>query len=134
MDWGNSDQLQTLQKWFPKFPKISIDYAVMEKAEHVFGITLDCRWLDMGSFTALADIIEADADNNCIVASHSELLDCRNTIVVTEDKEHMIALIGMEDVIVVHGKDATLVCPIQQVGRIKELLDRVQTHKEGKFL
>lgn len=134
MDWGNSDQLQTLQEWFPKFPKISIDYAVMEKAEHVFGITLDCRWLDMGSFTALADIIEGDADNNCIIASHSELLDCQNTIVVTEDKEHMIALIGMEDVIVVHGKDATLVCPIQQAGRIRELLDRVQTHKGGKFL
>ncbi|MHC4554537.1 MAG: mannose-1-phosphate guanylyltransferase [Planctomycetota bacterium] len=132
--WGGVDQQQALQEWFPRLPKISIDYAVMEKADDVYGISLDCRWLDMGSFAALVDIIEADADNNCIIAGRHEVLDCKNNIVVTEDKDHMIALMGMENTIVAHTKDATLVCSIEHADRLKELLEQVQTHKAGKFL
>ena len=132
--WGGVEQQQALQEWFPRLPKISIDYAVMEKADDVYGISLDCRWLDMGSFAALVDIIEADADNNCIIAGRHELLDCKNNIVVTEDKDHMIALMGMENMIVAHTKDATLVCSIDHADRLKELLEQVQAHKDGEFL
>ena len=134
LDWGSENQQQTLQEWFPKLPKISIDFAVMEKAEHVYGINLDCRWIDMGSFTALADIIESDANSNTIVADHSELLDCRNSVVVTEEKDHLIALVGVENMIVAHTEDATLVCPLDQSARIKELLEHIRTHQKAQFL
>lgn len=133
-DWGTAKQQQTLAEWFPKLPKISIDYAVMEKSEQVYGISLDCRWLDMGSFTALADVIESDGNNNIIAAEHSELLNCRSMIVITEDKDHLIAAIGLENMIIAHSKDATLICPINQNERIKELLERVRKHKDGKYL
>lgn len=133
-NWGGVEQQQALEEWFPRLPKISIDYAIMEKACDVYGISLDCRWLDMGSFAALVDIIEADSDNNCIIAGRHELLNCKNNIVVTEDKDHMIALMGIENVIVAHTKDATLVCSIDHANRLKELLEQVETHKEGKFL
>jgi mannose-1-phosphate guanylyltransferase len=133
-NWGGADQQQALEEWFPRLPKISIDYAIMEKADDVYGISLECRWLDMGSFDALVDIIEADADNNCIVAGRHELLECKNNIVVTEEKDHMIALMGLENIIVAHTKDATLVCSIDHANRLKELLEQVQTHKDGEFL
>ena len=133
-DWGNGDQQQTLQEWFPKLPKISIDYAVMERSNNVYGISLDCRWLDMGSFASLVDIIESDANNNCVVAGHSELLDCKDNIIVTEDKDHMIALIGMENTIVAHTKDATLVCSSDHANRLKEFLESIQKHKDGDYL
>ena len=71
---------------------------------------------------------------NCIIAGRHELLDCKNNIVVTEDKDHMIALMGIENVIVAHTKDATLVCSIEHANRLKELLEQVETHKEGEFL
>lgn len=132
--WGSADQQQTLQEWFPKLPKISIDYGIMEQADHVYGISLDCRWLDMGSFASLADIIESDPNNNYVVSGHSELLDCKNTIVVTEEKEHMIALFGVENIIVAHTKDATLVCSADHANRLKELLERIQEHKGERFL
>lgn len=134
LDWGGPEQRQTVYEWFPKLPRISIDFAVMEKADSVYGIPLECRWLDMGSFAALADVISADAHNNIVVAGASELLDCRNSIVITEDTEHMLALIGMENVIVAHTKDATLVCPIDQGHRLKELLDEIKKHQQGRFL
>lgn len=133
-DWGKPEQQQTLQEWFPKLPKISIDFAVMEKSEKVYGIQLPCRWLDMGSFAALVDILESDPDNNVIITGHSELMDSKNNIVATEEKDHLLALIGVENMIVAHSKDATLVCPIDQAHRLKELLERVNDHHSENFL
>ena len=132
--WGGPEQQQALQEWFPKLPKISIDFAVMEKADGVHGIRLDCRWLDMGSFAALVDILESDPDNNIIISGSSELLDSKNNIVATEEKGHLLAMIGVENMIVAHSKDATLVCPIDQGHRLKELLEKIKEHHSGKFV
>jgi mannose-1-phosphate guanylyltransferase len=132
--WDSPNQQQALQEWFVKLPKISIDYAVMEKADKVNAIKLDCRWLDMGSFAALADIISSDKDNNIVVAGQSELLDCKNSIIVTEDKGHLIAAIGLENIVVAHSPDATLICHINQTDRLKELLELIKKHTGEKFL
>jgi mannose-1-phosphate guanylyltransferase len=132
--WDTPSQRQILQEWFLKLPKISIDYAVMEKAEKVYAIKLDCRWLDMGSFAALVDIISSDKDNNVVVAGTSELLDCKNSIIVTEEEGHLIAAMGLDNMVVAHSPDATLVCPIGEAQRLKELLDLIKQHGGEKFL
>jgi mannose-1-phosphate guanylyltransferase len=132
--WDTPDQKQILQEWFLKLPKISIDYAVMEKAENVYAIKLNCRWLDMGSFAALADIISSDKHNNIVVAGASELLDCKNSIIVTEEQGHLIAALGLENIVVAHSPDATLVCPIGETHRLKELLDLIKQHGKESFL
>lgn len=134
MDWGGHNQQATLREWFSRLPQISIDYAVLEKAPDVYGIILDCRWLDLGSYAALADIIKSDADNNIVVAGHCQMLDCKNNIVATEDKDHLIALVGLDNVIVAHSPDATLVCPASQSHRLKELLEEIRRHGREKFL
>jgi mannose-1-phosphate guanylyltransferase len=133
-DWDSPNQTTTLQEWFPKLPKISIDFAVMEKADDVHAIRLDCRWLDMGSFAALADIINSDKDNNIVVAGHSELLDCRNSIFVTEEKDHLIAAIGLQNMVVAHTPDATLICHIDATQRLKDLLAVIEKNTGEKFL
>jgi len=133
-DWDTPEQQQTLAECFARLPKISIDYAVMEKAKGVHGIKLDCRWLDMGSFAALADIITADENNNIVVAGASELLDCKDSIVITEDKGHLIAGIGLKNIIVAHTPDATLVCPADQAHRLKELLELIGQNAGEAFL
>jgi len=132
--WDGPNQQQMLQEWFLRLPKISIDYAVMEKAHSVHGIKLDCRWLDMGSFAALADIITADPSNNVVVAGAVELLGCKDSIVVTEEKGHLIAAIGLDNMVVAHSPDATLVCPADQTHRLKELLEIIEKHGSEKFL
>jgi mannose-1-phosphate guanylyltransferase len=133
-DWDSPNQQESLQEWFVKLPKISIDYAVMEKADRVKAIKLDCRWLDMGSFAALADIISSDENNNVVVAGQSELFDCKDSIIVTEDKGHLIAAIGLENMVVAHSPDATLVCHVDQTHRLKELLELIKQHGGQKFL
>ncbi len=132
--WDSPNQQQVLNDWFVKLPKISIDYAVMEMAEHVYSIKLDCQWLDMGSFAALADVINSDKDRNIVVAGASELLDCRNSIIATEDEGHLIAAIGLDNMVVAHSPDATLVCPVNQAHRLKELLELIRQNTGKKFL
>jgi len=133
-NWDGPNQCETLKEWFLKLPKISIDYAVMEKAPNVHAIRLGCKWLDMGSFAALADIISSDENNNIVVAGSSELLSSSNNIIITEDEGHLIAVIGLENMVVAHSPDATLVCPVDQTDRLKELLAAVRKHDGEKFL
>jgi len=133
-DWDSPNQQRTLQEWFVKLPKISIDYAVMEKADKVYVVKLVCHWLDIGAFTALADIISSDRDNNIVVAAQSQLLDCKNNIVITEDHHHLIAAVGLENTVIAHSPDATLVCRIDQTQRLKELLELIKKNTGEKFL
>jgi mannose-1-phosphate guanylyltransferase len=106
----------------------------MEKAPCVHAIMLDCRWLDLGSFAALADIIKSDKNNNIVVAGQTELLDCKSSILVTEDTQHLIAAIGLDGIIVAHSPDATLVCPVNQAHRLKDLLEAIERRTGDKFL
>ncbi len=133
-DWDSPNQQKALQEWYPKLPKISIDFAVMERAERVYAIKLKCRWLDMGSFASLADIISSDKDKNIIVAGSNEVLDCKNSIFITEDKGHLIAAIGLENIVVAHSPDATLICNADQTHRLKDMLELIRQHTGEKFL
>jgi mannose-1-phosphate guanylyltransferase len=134
LDWDTPNQQKTLQDYYVKLPKISIDFAVMEKAANVYAIRLECRWLDMGSFAALADVIISDESKNVVVAGTSELLDCKNSIIVTEDEDHLIAAIGLDNMVVAHSPDATLVCHIDQTHRLKDLVELIRQHRGEKFL
>ena len=132
--WGTDDRQKILDEWFVRIPKISIDFAVMEKAPKVHALKLTCKWYDMGGFTALADIIESDSSNNVVVAGLSELLDCKNSIVVTEDQGHLIAGIGLDNIIVAHSPDATLICDIKHAQRLKELVETLEKNGREHFL
>ena len=133
-DWNTPNQQRIINECFVKIPKISIDFSVMEKADKVSAVRLDCRWLDMGSFNALADIITSDGDSNVVVAGLNELLDCKNSIIVTEDHGHLIAAIGLDNIVVAHSPDATLVCRADQTQRLKDLLELIEKNAGEKFL
>lgn len=133
-NWDSPAQQDTLREWFVQLPQISIDFAVMEKTQNAYSIKLDCQWIDIGSFAALADVITADKHNNIVVANHSEVLDSQNCIVVTEDEDHLIAILGLENIVVAHTPDATLVCHIDHTHKLKDLLDHIKQHCGDKFL
>lgn len=132
--WGQTDWASKLSAWFPTLPKISIDFAVMERAPQVHAIRLACDWVDLGSFDALVQITGCDDNRNVVAASSSSLLDCQNNIIVSEDDGHLIAAIGMDKMIVAHSQDATLVCPLDQAQRLKELLERMEQEGQEGFL
>ncbi len=130
---SGKDYSQLLAKVYPELEKISIDFAVMEKAPKVLVVELGCEWLDVGSWPALADVNELDNADNAVVASNAVLLDSFRNIVITED-DHLLAVLGMDDCIVVHSPDATLICNKSDSQRLKELVDMLSERYGQKFI
>ena len=87
-------------------------------------VELTCQWLDVGSWPALADVVDVDADDNAVVAPRAVVLDGSGNVIYSEDG-HLLAVVGMDDCIIVHTPDATLVCNKSDSQRLKELLDMV---------
>jgi mannose-1-phosphate guanylyltransferase len=108
---------------YAALPKISIDYGVMEKAKDVAVLEAEFRWDDVGSFAALERVLDPGADGNCGFGPR-EALDARGNVVVTRD-DHFVGLIGVDDLVVVHTPDATLVCRKADAERVKELVARI---------
>ncbi len=130
---GGRDITGLLSEIYPKLSKISIDYAVMEKAEDVLMVELTCEWLDVGSWPALAEVVEPDDDGNAIVAPRAVVIDC-NQNVIFSDEEHLLAVVGMDDCIIVHTADATLICNKSDSQRLKELVDLIEQKFGSEYI
>ena len=128
-----------LSQVYPELPKISIDYAVMEPASQGRGkaqvtvVEMPVQWLDVGSWPALAETLQPDAHNNAVSCPFSVLVDSDDNIIVSEDPTHLVATVGITDMIIVHTKDATMVCPKSEAQRVKELVGRVKEKYGERF-
>lgn len=105
---------------YQTFEKISIDYAIMEKAENVSVAQASFDWDDVGSWTALRNQIRPEPGNNVIRGLHQGI-DTKDCIIVGDSK-HLIATVDIEDLIVVHTDDATLICNAKSAQKIKDLV------------
>jgi len=126
------DTAPILEQAYPELEKISIDFAVMEKAEKVMMIELRCEWLDVGSWPALENVTDLDEAGNVVVASNTTVLDSFRNIIVSED-DHLIAVLGMDDCIIAHSTDATLVCNKADSQRLKELVGIIEGVDGGRY-
>jgi len=122
--WHSDERQLKMQALYPKLLKISIDFAVMEHADKVLAVAMDCQWIDVGSWPALETVIEADADHNISACKNVLHLASRGNIVVSEE-DHLIATIGVDDLVIVHSPDATLICTKRDATGIKELVDNI---------
>ena len=122
-----------LEQTYPRLPAISIDYAVMEKAADVLMVELTCQWLDVGSWPALADVATVDADGNAMAAERVVVLDGSRNVIFSEDR-HLLAVVGLDDCIIVHTPDVTLVCNKADSQRLKELVDMVGERFGAEYL
>jgi len=107
-----------LAEKFPVLPKISVDYAIMEKASHVTVAEARFDWDDMGSWTALPAHLPMDEQGNTLrgaVATHNS----KNNIALSQKR--LIALCGVQDLIVVETDDTILVCHRDAAEQIKQL-------------
>jgi mannose-1-phosphate guanylyltransferase len=125
-----------LAEVFPTLPKISVDYAVLEPAAREPGrvavVDLDVDWLDVGSWPALAHTLTPDETGNA-TRGLTVLLDSSGNVVLSDDPEHLVALAGVHDCVVVHTADVTMVCPIADAERVKQLLAVVQATQGPRF-
>lgn len=131
--WGASDEERVVCRCFEHLPKLSIDYALMERTRNVAMVTAEFLWDDVGAWEALARINKQDQHGNVTVGDVL-LLDCANTIIFSQadqgNHKPVIAGMGLKDMIVVQTRDAILVCPRSEAQRVKELVELLR--EEGK--
>lgn len=126
---------QVLTREYPAIRKISIDFALMEKASNVVVAGGDFAWDDLGAWPALARHIKADKEGNCVVADCVHVDAARNIVFdARKKKKTPIALVGLQDCIIVHTDDALLVAGKQQAQKIKELVKKLGSSRKYKQL
>jgi len=114
---------EVLAKEYEDLEKISVDYAVMEKTGNIVMAEGDFEWDDVGSWAAIADHFEADADRNALIGM-CEAIDAEGNVVVSH--ERLTALIGVRDLVVVQAPGATLVCHKDRAQDVKEMVNRMR--------
>lgn len=107
---------------FTEFPKISIDYAIMEHATNLYCIPSDFDWSDVGSYKAFEDLFLHDENNNVIRNASAVAIDSNNNIIICDNVSQKINLIGICDKIIVLTKDNLLICDKDRMQEIKKLL------------
>ncbi|WP_049621950.1 mannose-1-phosphate guanylyltransferase/mannose-6-phosphate isomerase [Frateuria defendens] len=109
---------------FAKVPEDSIDYAVMEKTRRAAVVPVDCAWSDIGSWSALWLTGEKDAEGN-LREGDTLAVNTRNSLVRTHER-HMVATVGVDDLIVVTTPDATLVAHRDAAQDVKKVVDQLK--------
>jgi mannose-1-phosphate guanylyltransferase len=125
--WNTPERDATLAAIYPELKKISVDYGLMEPASRdeavsIAVVPMDLSWIDVGSWPSLGETVAADDRGNRITAgtAHTDL-DSRNLVVFSDDPDHRICTIGCEDLVIVHTKDATLICRADQAQKVKDM-------------
>jgi mannose-1-phosphate guanylyltransferase len=114
---------KALAKDYPGIKKVSIDYALMERAQNVIVADGSFAWDDLGSWTALARHLKADAEGNCAVADFIHVDAARNIIFDARTKSRTpVGVVGLCDSILVLTDDATLLAHKSQAQKVKELV------------
>ena len=114
---------KSLEQHYPSLKKISVDYAIIENAENVACLESAFDWDDVGEWTALERHFPADKQGNTI-RGNAYCSDASNNIIYA-GKDHTVALLGVDDLIVVQTPDATLICKKDCTQDIKKLVKRI---------
>ena len=129
---GKPNYDQILNDQFCAIEGTSIDYAVMERYDNVCVVEAPFDWDDLGNWTALPSIRGTDEQGNATDAKHLNF-DSKNCIVYG-DKDHLIVTVGLEDCIVVHTGDATLVAHRNDEATIRQIVNELKERKWNEYL
>lgn len=124
--WGTPGFAETIEGVYPGLKRISVDFAVMEKASRdpmvkVAAVPMALSWKDIGSWPAFAETCPIDDEGNSLAAAKHVLLETTKTLVVSDDPAHLIATFGCDDLVIVHTKSVTLVCRGDKAEDLKKL-------------
>lgn len=115
--------LDELIENFAKMPNISVDYAVVEKSRQVVLLPFFAKWSDIGSWDAIYDLLDKDADGNAIEGDCIPIA-CANTLMLGQSR--LIAGIGLEDLLVVETEDVIVIAKKGESQKVKDLVNQLK--------
>ena len=126
----------SIDEVYEKVKSISIDYAISEKADNLLLIPGDFGWDDIGEWKVIYDLSEKDANGNAIVGNKSIdqplLLESKNNLLHLDKK--LVAMIGVENMIVVDTGEILMICPMSRSQDVKKLVEELKKTERKEYL
>ena len=130
---GTAEGAAVIAREYPALKAVAVDNAIIERAEKVATIEADIDWGDIGSWAALTDVLPVDDTGN-LLSGEVVTVDVANSPVYGRAGK-VVALIGVEDLVVGDTEDALLICKKDEAQRVKEVLERLRGEDEyGKYI
>ncbi|HMS68903.1 MAG: mannose-1-phosphate guanylyltransferase [Saprospiraceae bacterium] len=122
--FGTTEEQAFINEVYPSTPSISVDYAILEKAENVFTIPADIGWSDLGTWNSLHEYMDKDQNQTATIGSNTFLMDTSNCI-IRSDSEKIVVIKGLSNYIVVDEADALLIYPKEDEQEIKQVVKQI---------
>ena len=113
---------------YPNTPRISVDYAILERAKNVFTIPADIGWSDLGTWTSLHAFLDRDENETVTLGANTHLIETKGSI-IRSDSNKIVVIKGLEDYIVVDEPGALLIYPKNDEQEIKEVVKKLTQGK-----
>ena len=123
--YNTSEEQDYIDEVYPTTPSISVDYAILEKAENVYTLPADIGWSDLGTWNALHAYKEKDEQGSVAIGENTMLLNSKNCIVKSDAKK-LVVIKDLSDYIVIDEEDVLLVYPKDQEQAIKTLRKNIE--------
>ncbi len=131
--YNTSEEQAYMDVAYTACKSISIDYAIMEKADNVYVYVSDLGWSDLGTWGSLFDARPKDPKNNAIVGKNTMLYDSNNCIInIPEDK--LVVIQGLDDYIISEADNALLICKKSQEQQIRKFVNDIKLRKGDAFI
>ncbi|NLO90854.1 MAG: NTP transferase domain-containing protein [Elusimicrobia bacterium] len=127
---GGRVDKKALERLFPLFPSVSLDYGIMEKSDLVLTVPCEMGWSDLGNWRCLHELADKDGNGNAL-RGDALLEGCKNVLVHADSG--LVAVMGMENVAVVESRDAVLVCPLDRAQDLPRITDRLKALKRPEL-
>lgn len=133
--WGKPEQRDVLHNVWLTIQPQTVDYGIMERAAQVAVIPAEgLGWNDVGAWDSLFDVFTPDDQENVVIDARHVGLDTHGSLIVAEDSDRLVVTIGVDDLVVVETKDATLICPRHQVQKVRELVDMLKKGQDPQVV
>ncbi len=127
------DEKKAIESIYPQCTNISIDYAIMEKADNVYVIPSNFGWSDLGTWASAYENLDRDDSGNAVQGKNIMLVDAKNCM-IKAPQEKLLVIQGLDEFIVVDTSDVLLICKKENEQQIKEYVAEVKRNKGDKFL
>lgn len=131
---GTDQEKETIERVYPEMEKVAVDYAIIEKAEHVAAVSAEIGWSDIGDWARLKDELEEEEGDNIVIGAELVDVDTQNTLVYCETEKKTIATIGVENLVIVETDDALLVCDKYHSNDVKAVVEELKKRKKSELL
>jgi len=132
--FASEKEKQFIALAYQRCPNISIDFAVMEKAENVYVLPVTFGWSDLGTWGSVYDLAEKDATGNLSIPSNNVMFYDAENCMVSSNEEKLVVLQGVKDLIVAESENVLLIMPRNQERNLKQILLDVKTKHGNKYL